>query len=76
MPDVRRADQVDPEHAIPRRRVDLPEREAELARADPRCEDDVVARADGLGRPGDRGVVGDVGDDRGGVATERAGDRR
>ena len=57
--------QVDLEHPLPVGRIEFPEREAELARAGPDGEDDVVAPAeparDLLGRAADRGVVGHVG---------------
>ena len=52
------ADEVDPEDAVPVARLEVPEREAELARADPRGEDDVIApaeiAADLLGDAADR----------------------
>ena len=56
---VDRADQVDLEHTLPVGRLELPEREAELARAGADGEDDVVAPAEAvrdlLGRAADRG---------------------
>jgi len=66
--DVDGAAEVDPQDAVPVSRVQRPEREAELARADPRGEGHVVAAAevapDPLGHPPDRREVGDVGDER------------
>ncbi len=57
--------EVDAEHGLPVGRFQVPEREAELARAHAHGEDDVVAAAEvgphGLGRAANRGVVGDVG---------------
>ena len=43
---VHRADQVHSQHALPVGRLQVPEREAELARADAHGEDDVVQAAE------------------------------
>ena len=61
---VHRADQVDFQHGLPVGRLELPERKAELARADADGEDDVVALTeavrDFLGCLANRGVISHV----------------
>ena len=67
MGDVDRTDHVDAQHAVPVGRRQVPEREAELARADADREDNMIDPAKGDGRlgggPAHRLEIGHVGNE-------------